>query len=73
VRVAVLGGTRFIGHHIVEELAAHGHEPLIVQRGQHEPPDLPDADHLHADRRDLPACAARSTPSGPKRWSTPTR
>jgi nucleoside-diphosphate-sugar epimerase len=54
VRVMVLGGTRFIGAAVVEELVAHGHELLVVHRGQHEPADLPDLDHLHADRQDLP-------------------
>jgi nucleoside-diphosphate-sugar epimerase len=69
MRVMVLGGTRFIGAAIVEELAAHGHELLIVHRGEHEPADLPpegsgeprggapvgrQADHLHAERQDLP-------------------
>jgi len=41
MRVMVLGGTRFIGAAIVEELAAHGHELLIVHRGEHEPAELP--------------------------------
>jgi nucleoside-diphosphate-sugar epimerase len=54
VRVMVLGGTRFIGAAIVEELAAHGHELLLVHRGEHEQPDLPAADHLHTDRANLP-------------------
>jgi UDP-glucose 4-epimerase len=54
MRVMVLGGTRFIGAAIVEELHAHGHELLIVHRGEHEPEDLPEADHLHAQRQDLP-------------------
>jgi nucleoside-diphosphate-sugar epimerase len=54
MRVMVLGGTRFIGAAIVEELSAGGHELLIVHRGEHEPPDLPAADHLHTDRSDLP-------------------
>jgi nucleoside-diphosphate-sugar epimerase len=54
MRVMVLGGTRFIGAAIVEELHAHGHELLIVHRGEHEPADLPEVDHLHANRRDLP-------------------
>jgi UDP-glucose 4-epimerase len=39
---------------VVEELDAHGHELLVVHRGEHEPADLPPADHLHADRQDLP-------------------
>src|SRR6266511_3495765 len=50
----VLGGTRFIGAAIVEELAAYGHELLIVHRGEHEPSDLPEADHLHTERANLP-------------------
>jgi nucleoside-diphosphate-sugar epimerase len=54
MRVMVLGGTRFIGAAIVEELDAHGHELLLVHRGEHEPDHLPAADHLHADRHDLP-------------------
>jgi nucleoside-diphosphate-sugar epimerase len=54
MRVMVLGGTRFIGAAIVEELAAHGHELLIVHRGEHEPAEMPEADHLHAERQDLP-------------------
>jgi nucleoside-diphosphate-sugar epimerase len=54
MRVMVLGGTRFIGAAIVEELVAHGHELLVVHRGEHEPADLPEVDHLHADRQDLP-------------------
>lgn len=54
MRVVVLGGTRFIGRAIVEELAARGHELLIVHRGRSEPEDLPDARHLHVERADLP-------------------
>jgi nucleoside-diphosphate-sugar epimerase len=54
MRVMVLGGTRFIGAAIVDELAAHGHELLIVHRGEHEPAEMPEADHLHAERQDLP-------------------
>jgi UDP-glucose 4-epimerase len=56
MRVMVLGGTRFVGAAIVEELHAAGHELLLVHRGEHEPDpaDAVAADHLHADRRDLP-------------------
>jgi nucleoside-diphosphate-sugar epimerase len=32
MRVMVLGGTRFIGAAIVEELHGHGHELLLVHR-----------------------------------------
>jgi nucleoside-diphosphate-sugar epimerase len=55
VRVIVLGGTRFIGRAIVEELAGAGHEILVVHRGNLEPDDMPPAQHLHADRMELAA------------------
>jgi nucleoside-diphosphate-sugar epimerase len=54
VRIVVLGGTRFIGRALVEELATHGHELLIVHRGRHEPEDLPESPHLHSARAELP-------------------
>jgi nucleoside-diphosphate-sugar epimerase len=55
MRIMVLGGTRFIGAAIVEELHGHGHELLVVHRGEHEAAGAGGlADHLHADRRDLP-------------------
>jgi nucleoside-diphosphate-sugar epimerase len=50
VRTLVLGGTRFIGRAIVDELLVGGHEVLIVHRGETEPPGLPDVPHVHADR-----------------------
>lgn len=53
LRVAVLGGTRFIGRRIVDELVDHGHDVLVVHRGRSEPPGLPDVPHLHADRLHL--------------------
>jgi nucleoside-diphosphate-sugar epimerase len=53
VRVVILGGTRFIGRAIVEELAVAGHELLLVHRGVLEPEGMPDAQHLHAERADL--------------------
>jgi nucleoside-diphosphate-sugar epimerase len=53
VRVIVLGGTRFIGRAIVEELAAAGDDVLVVHRGRLEPGDLPQVLHLHCDRAEL--------------------
>ncbi len=53
MRVVVLGGTRFIGRAIVEELAATDHQLLLVHRGETEPSDLPKAEHLHVERAAL--------------------
>jgi nucleoside-diphosphate-sugar epimerase len=55
LRVIVLGGTRFIGRAIVEDLAAAGHQLLLVHRGVLEPDGMPAVQHLHADRADLPS------------------
>ena len=53
MRVTVLGGTRFIGRRIVDELLGHGHEVQVVHRGKAEPNGLPDVPHVHADRNQL--------------------
>jgi nucleoside-diphosphate-sugar epimerase len=59
MRVIVIGGTRFIGRASVEELVAHGHDVMVVHRGQTEPPDFPKVEHLHIDRRELSAARAQ--------------
>ncbi len=53
LRVVVLGGTRFIGRAIVDELVGAGHEVTVVHRGKTEAEGLADVPHLHADRLDL--------------------
>ena len=53
MRVIVLGGTRFIGRAIVENLVAAGHTPLVVHRGTTEPQDFVEVEHLHVHRADL--------------------
>jgi nucleoside-diphosphate-sugar epimerase len=53
MRVAAIGGTRFIGRALVEDLVAAGHEVLVVHRGGSEPPELTTVEHAHVDRRDV--------------------
>jgi nucleoside-diphosphate-sugar epimerase len=50
MRVTVLGGTRFIGRAIVEDLVGAGHQVTVVHRGEREPSDLPVVAHLHLAR-----------------------
>jgi nucleoside-diphosphate-sugar epimerase len=53
VRVLVIGGTRFIGPHVVTRLCDSGHEVLVFHRGQTSA-DLPEpVEHLLGDRRHL--------------------
>lgn len=53
MRVLVLGGSKFIGRRIVEDLVVRGDDVLIVHRGDTEPADLVACEHLHADRNDF--------------------
>ena len=58
MRTIVLGGTRFIGRAIVDELLAAGHEVLVVHRAEHEPGGLPGVPHLHVHRSQLTSRSA---------------
>jgi nucleoside-diphosphate-sugar epimerase len=63
----VVGGTRFIGRHTVEELLAHDYEVTIFNRGNHKNPfaDEDAVTHVEGDRRndeDLKRAAAAATP-----------
>lgn len=40
MNILVIGGTRFIGAHVVRQLADGGHAVSVYHRGQHEP-ELP--------------------------------
>src|SRR5947209_13722881 len=53
MKVFVLGGTGFIGRHVVRRLHGNGHEVVVFQRGQTRA-DLPAAVRtIFGDRRDL--------------------
>jgi nucleoside-diphosphate-sugar epimerase len=54
-----MGGTRFIGRAIVEELVAAGHDVTVVHRGLQEPDDLPPVTHLHIPRDQWPGHAGQ--------------
>jgi len=50
----VIGGTRFIGRHVVEDLRENGYEVTMLNRGTHENPfaDAADVTHVEGDRTD---------------------
>ena len=50
----VVGGTRFIGRHVVSELLAHDYDVTLVTRGNHPNPfaDHDRVDHVQGDRTD---------------------
>lgn len=66
MRVLVIGGTGFIGPHVVARLHGMGHAVTLFHRGQTEA-DLPSGvGHLHGDRRRLAAHAAAFARAAPE-------
>ncbi len=58
MRALVIGGTRFIGRHLVKKLLEAGHEVTLFHRGQH--PGPPGVKTVHGDRtRSLAPVAGR--------------
>ncbi len=50
MRILVLGGTRFLGRHVVEAALARGHEVTLFNRGLTGRGLYPQAEHLRGDR-----------------------
>src|SRR5437867_9675226 len=60
MKLLVLGGTQFVGRHIVEAALARGHQVTLFNRGRTDPELFPSAQHLRGDRkRDLAALRGR--------------
>ena len=60
MRLLVLGGTLFLGRHIVDSAQARGHELTLFNRGRTDPP-IPGVEQIHGDREhDLALLAGRS-------------
>lgn len=61
MKLLVLGGTVFLGRHVVEEALSLGHEVTMFTRGQTNPHLFPEAEHLVGDRDgNLDALVGRS-------------
>lgn len=50
MRLLIIGGTRFVGRHIVEAALAHGHEVTLFHRGQTNAELFPQVEHLIGNR-----------------------
>ena len=50
MRLLIIGGTIFLGRHLVEIALARGHEVTLFNRGQHNPDLFPDVEKLRGDR-----------------------
>ncbi|MFN3428781.1 MAG: NAD-dependent epimerase/dehydratase family protein [Candidatus Sericytochromatia bacterium] len=49
-KILVLGGTGFVGRHLVNSALARGHAVTLFNRGRRNPGLFPDAEHLVGDR-----------------------
>ncbi len=50
MRILVIGGTRFVGKHVVEQALARGHEVTLFHRGRTGPDLFPEVEHRLGDR-----------------------
>ncbi len=50
MRILILGGTRFIGPHVVRHAKEGGHELTLFNRGKTDPEAFPDCEQLRGDR-----------------------
>jgi 2'-hydroxyisoflavone reductase len=50
MKILVIGGTRFVGRHLVTAALANDHEVTLFNRGQHQASDLPRVETIHGDR-----------------------
>ena len=61
MQILVLGGTQFLGRHVVDAALARGHDVTLFNRGQTRPDLFPEVEKLHGDRDgDLAALEGRS-------------
>jgi 2'-hydroxyisoflavone reductase len=60
MKLLVIGGTVFLGRHVVDAALTAGHEVTLFNRGMHNPDLHPDVEKLRGDRRtDLSALDGR--------------
>jgi 2'-hydroxyisoflavone reductase len=61
MRIPVLGGTQFLGRHVVENALERGHDVTLFNRGRTRPELFPGVERLRGDRDgDLDALRSRS-------------
>lgn len=50
MKLLILGGTRFIGRHLVAAALAHKHQVTLFNRGTHQPVPFTDVETIREDR-----------------------
>src|SRR5579872_2486706 len=71
MRVLIIGGTGFIGPHVVRELVGAGHEVAVFHRGEHRG-DLPGGvRHVHSAAAGIPVISLQDEVRAELRWVAP--
>lgn len=50
MKILIIGGTKFLGRHLVTAALARNHEITLFNRGKHSSNDLPEVEQIHGDR-----------------------
>jgi 2'-hydroxyisoflavone reductase len=50
MRILIIGGTKFLGRHLVDSALARGHEVTLFNRGKTNPDLFPQVETIHGDR-----------------------
>jgi 2'-hydroxyisoflavone reductase len=50
MKVLVIGGTKFVGRHLVTAALARNHEVTLFNRGKHSSDGMPEVEQIHGDR-----------------------
>ena len=51
MKLLILGGTRFLGRHLVTAALAHHHDITLFNRGKHTATPLPNVETIYGDRK----------------------
>ena len=58
MKLLILGGTRFLGRHLVEVALEAGHDLTLFNRGESNPDLYPDVPQIHGDRDGISGSSA---------------
>lgn len=61
MKILIIGGTKFLGRHLITAAQANGHEVTLFNRGRHWSENFADVEQLHGDRNiDLDRLSGRT-------------
>ena len=52
MKILIIGGTKFLGRHLVNAALARNHEVTLFNRGRHSSENMPEVEQIHGDRNE---------------------